>query len=169
MTYARSITKLCLLTAAALSFALSFALSPARAEEIAGLARVMGSDRLIVDGTRIHLFGIDGLERHQPCRVGDRMWDCGTAAIRKLQELADQQLVTCVQRDFDEFRRIEAVCSVGDLDLAEAMVGAGMALALRDKVMDYVPAEDSARLEQAGAWSSQFVEPWTFREVMQGN
>jgi len=142
---------------------------PANADEIAGVARVMGSDRLIVDGTRIHLFGIDGLERRQPCRSGDRLWDCGTAAVRKLQELADQQLVTCVQRDFDEFRRVEAVCRVGDVDLSEAMVGAGMALALRDKVMDYVPAEEVAKLEQAGAWSSQFVEPWTFREVMQGN
>ena len=141
----------------------------AHAGEIAGVARVMASDGLMVDGQRIKLFGVDGFERDQPCHVDDRVWNCGAAAIRKLQELADDQTVTCEQRGIDEFRRVEAVCLVGGTDLAEAMVGAGMALALRDKVMDYVPAEETAKLGQIGVWRSRFVEPWTFREVMRGN
>lgn len=165
MADVRLFGRLCLAAAAILCLGVP----SLRADEIAGIARVMASDRLVVDGTRIHLFGIDGLERGQPCRADGRIWECGVAAIRKLQELADNQVVTCVQRDLDEFRRIEATCSVGGIDLSEAMVGAGMALALRDKVMDYVPAEESARLERAGAWSGQFIEPWTFREAMRGN
>lgn len=165
MANIRPIAKLCLVAATLLCLGVP----SLHAEEIAGVARVMASDRLVVDGTRIHLFGIDGLERAQPCRADGRLWECGVAAIRKLQELADNQVVTCVQRDLDEFRRIEAVCSVGGIDLSEAMVGAGMALALREKVMDYVPAEESARLDRVGAWRGEFIEPWTFREAMRGN
>lgn len=165
MAFERPIARLFLIAATLLFIGVP----TVQAEEIAGVARVMGSDRLVVDGTRIHLYGIDGLERNQPCRAEDRMWNCGAAATRKLQELADEQVVTCVPRDLDEFRRIEAVCRVGDMDLAEAMVGAGMALAVREKVMDYVPAEEAAMHQQVGAWSGKFIEPWTFREAMRGN
>lgn len=81
-------------------------------------------------------------------------------ATRKLAELTDLEPVTCVERT----RIVFAVCMVGDLDLAEALVRAGLALAVHDQSLDYVPAEEAAMEARAGMWPGKFIPSWVWRD-----
>ena len=54
------------------------------------------------------------------------------------------------------------MCTIGELDLAEALVRAG--LAVRDQSMDYVAAEEAAMEAKAGMWRGQFIPPREWRD-----
>jgi endonuclease YncB( thermonuclease family) len=56
-----------------------------------------------------------------------------------------------------------ARCFAGDVDIAEALVRDGLALAYRRYSMDYVLAETGARLAGRGMWRGDFEEPWAWR------
>lgn len=137
-------------------------------ETIRGVATVKGPDKLVVGGTEVRLFGIDAPEARQPCFVGDRDWDCGTAAAKTLLDLAGDQDVECDVRLKDRFRRIYAVCRVRGEDINAALTRAGMALAVRSESEEYVDDEESAAAAKAGMWRGTFLEPWNFREKVTG-
>ena len=137
-----------------------------RAQEtvVAGTATVIDADQIEVAGTRVILFGIDAMDRNQTCTVEGRGWDCWAAAVRALQELVANAPVTCVDQGLpDPLRRIYAVCRIGEVDIGESMVHAGMALAFRRQSEAYVEAESEARAEPRGIWRSKFIEPWMHR------
>ena len=49
------------------------------------MAGVPAGDVLSIDGKLYRLFGIDAVERLQPCYVDGKIWACGPVAIRQLE------------------------------------------------------------------------------------
>jgi endonuclease YncB( thermonuclease family) len=61
---------------------LAAALVPlAHAQDIAGMARVTDSDKIVVDGARMILFRADAMDRNQTCTQGGQKWDCWGNAV----------------------------------------------------------------------------------------
>jgi endonuclease YncB( thermonuclease family) len=146
-------------------FAFLFALSPiaGQAQSVVGAAAVIDGDTLDVNGQRFRLFGVDAPEIQQSCSRGQEDWACGTDAGRQLATLIAGRTVRCETRDTDAYGRIVAVCRAGSMDLAQAMVQTGFALAFRRYSLDYVADEAVARSAGRGLWSSTFTVPSEWR------
>ena len=140
--------------------------------EIVGEARVIDGDTIEVQGQRIRLHGIDAPERRQTCQTRSDSLDvpCGDLATEYLRSLIDRApRVRCVERGTGKYGRVIGVCSLaggttsGGLDLNDAMVRAGWALAYRRYSDDYADAEDDARRREVGIWALSFTPPWDWR------
>lgn len=144
--------------------AFAFACAPAaRAQVVTGPAQAGDGDSLTLTGTRIRLFGIDAPELNQTCdRAGDT-WRCGEAAKAELAKLIEGKQVSCQARDTDAYGRLVATCRVGEVDLGDAMVGAGWATAFTQYGGDYVEAEARARKFKLGIWAANFETPANWR------
>ena len=151
-----------------LSVLLFLLASPALAESITGVPRIVDGDSLVIDGVKIRLHGIDAPERDQTCGTDPNRWDCGRQASRALSEMIDRAPVTCHERDVDRYGRIVAVCTVGGVLLNNRMVAEGWAVAYRRYSMDYVGEEDQAREARRGMWSGEFVTPEEWRRGQRG-
>lgn len=136
---------------------------PAHAQSISGPAEAIDGDTLSLTGMHIRLFGIDAPEAKQTCDRAGTKWSCGTEAKTKLVELVDGKQVDCIGQDRDQYGRLVAKCRVGNIDLGEAMVLAGLATAFTKYSDDYVEAEAKARQYKLGIWSSQFEVPADWR------
>jgi len=128
------------------------------------LVRVADGDSIDIGRTRIRLFGIDAPELAQQC--GDatgRSYACGQTAARALEDLIRGKSVRCARHGIDQFDRVLAVCSAGDVELNAAMVEAGNAVAYREGTLAYVPAEGRAKAAKRGLWAGSFEMPRDFR------
>lgn len=133
-------------------------------ETVVGEATVVDSDGLRVGETSVMLWGIESLERTQRCTIGNEIWDCYEAAIRALQTIASVAEVSCnIIGEPDGYGRVLGVCTSGGVDINEALVRAGFALAKRDETEDYVPAEEAAQEEGIGLWQGEFIHPADYR------
>jgi endonuclease YncB( thermonuclease family) len=145
------------------------ATGPGRAEDstiVTGEARVIDADILIVQKTRIILWGIDAPERAQTCNKDADTWDCYSAAKRTLEILAGRGPIQCVLTgDPDPFGRRYGVCSLGSEDLNAEMIKKGMALAYSEQTSDYEPLQLQAITDGVGLWQAGvvFQEPWEWR------
>ena len=142
--------------------------SPAFADSITGIPRIVDGDSLVIDGVKIRLHGIDAPERNQTCGTDPNRWDCGRQASRALAEMIDRAPVTYHERDVDRYGRVVAVCTVGGVLLNSRMVAEGWAVAYRRYSMDYVSEEQQAREERRGMWSGAFVTPEAWRRGQRG-
>jgi endonuclease YncB( thermonuclease family) len=134
------------------------------AEPLVGTATVVDSDALRIGNASLMLWGIESVERPQTCAIAGQVWDCYAAAVRALQTITSVAEISCRPVAApDPYGRILVVCFVGGVDVNEALVRAGFALAKRDETEDYVPAEDAARLEGIGLWQGEFMHPADFR------
>ena len=132
---------------------------------IAGRARVVDGDSLIVGLARIRLFGIDAPEREQDCRnAAGGTYACGREATRALTSAIAGRAVTCTPVDHDRYDRDVAVCTAEGDDLGEAMVRSGHALDLaRHSRRRYADAERDARDARRGLWAGSFDTPAVWR------
>lgn len=129
---------------------------------LTGQPRVVDGDTLVVSGQHIRLDGIDAPETKQVCqRDGD--WRCGLAATEALKALIGTSEVRCKGSTKDRYKRLIATCWAGSVNLNEDMVRSGWAVAYRRYSTAYVPAEDEARGNKEGLWSSEFQMPWESR------
>ncbi len=135
----------------------------AHAQDISGRAIAIDGDSLDMAGIGVRLHGIDAPEARQICRRSGEPWACGKDAAAKLATLVGAGEIRCLQRDVDRHGRIVATCTVGTIDLAAAMVEAGLAVALRDFSETYVAAEERARSMRIGIWGSEFQMPAEYR------
>jgi endonuclease YncB( thermonuclease family) len=148
----------------AIAGALTIACSPpAQAQVISGPAEASDGDSLTLTGTRVRLFGIDAPELSQTCDRQGETWRCGEAAKAELANIIQDRPVTCVAKDTDAYGRLVATCTVGRIDLSEAMVGAGWATAFTQYSADYVDAEARAKHFKLGIWAASFDPPATWR------
>src|SRR5688572_29647850 len=70
--------------------------------DLAGLARVIDGDTLVIAGARVRLEGIDAPEMAQTCGKPDEgSWDCGKAAAAALERLLADQRISCADRGTD--------------------------------------------------------------------
>lgn len=156
------------LSAAVLAIALVLSVvtwhNGADAETLLGRATVIDGDTIEVHDQRIRLHGIDAPESVQSCDDAEgQPYRCGQRAALALDELIADRPVTCEGRDVDRYGRVVAVCSIAGVDLGEAMVSQGWALAYRRYSTDYEDEEDAARAAGAGIWVGAFVAPWDYR------
>lgn len=136
---------------------LAFAL--ASSSPIYGIARAGDGDSLTVGATRIRLFGIDAPEFDQTCQRGGQGWACGKEAADKLASLVTGREVRCDVVREDQYGRTLAKCFIGAQEINRTMVSLGYAVAFRRYSLDYASAEESAKLNKRGIWSSQFQMP----------
>ena len=133
--------------------------------DITGPARVVDGDTLQVGSFRIRLSDIDAPERRQTCWRASGEFRCGLRATAVLKAIIGAQAVRCVEKR-DRYRRVLAVCYVGELDIGGELVRRGWALAYRRYGLTYIRHEAEARATKRGLWGSRFTPPWTWRKMM---
>ena len=124
---------------------------------------VIDGETLEMQGQTVKLFGIDALEPDQICLNGNRPWPCGEESRNSLSSFIGGQPVRC-QTIRNVSGYILAVCDLNGEDLAAWMVGNGWAFADRATGGDYAAAEDAARVNNEGLWSSEHITPWEWRD-----
>jgi endonuclease YncB( thermonuclease family) len=132
---------------------------------VAGPATVIDGDSIGIAGWRIRLQGIDAPEWEQTCTdAGGADWACGRAAARELGALIRGSSLTCTPRDFDQYDRVLAVCSLPDgTDVNAWLVRQGWAVAFgRSRLI--VSAEAEAKAARRGLWAGSFERPSQWRE-----
>jgi len=130
-----------------------------RPAEIAGRARVVDGDSLVVARTEIRLYGVDAPEYRQICERAGQPWACGVAARSALEGIIAGRALTCRPREEDRYGRSVAICFAGGVDVGAAMVRAGNAVAYGAYEADERDARDARR----GLWSSSFERPAAWR------
>jgi endonuclease YncB( thermonuclease family) len=133
------------------------------AAEIVGRASVVDGDTIEIRGQRIRLFGIDAPESRQLCTLNDKPYRCGQQSALALADKIGERTVRCAEQGVDHYQRIVAVCYVGNEELNGWLVKQGWALAFRKYSLDYVSAEDEARVAKRGVWRGDFEMPWEWR------
>jgi len=152
-------------TVVAFVLVMVFATGAAAAEIIAGPARVIDGDTIVVADVHLRIFGIDAPETRQTCAADDgHDYFCGRVAASALAEKIAGRPVSCRPRTTDRWGRTVAVClDADDEDLGAWMVRAGLAIAYRKYSTVYVDDEDAARRARRGLWAGEFVEPSQWR------
>lgn len=90
---------------------LVFATGAAAAGVIAGPARVIDGNTIVVDDVHLRIFGIDAPESRQTCVASDgHDYFCGRVAASALAEKIAGRPVTCRPRTTDRYGRTVAVC-----------------------------------------------------------
>jgi endonuclease YncB( thermonuclease family) len=136
----------------------------AEAQVITGRAHVIDGDTIEIQRNKIRLYAIDAFESKQICKISEKSYLCGNKSAWYLDTLINSRTVICKGKDKDRYGRIIADCAIGNLNLNEAMVRAGWALAYRKYSGKYISSEVSAINARAGAWQGQFVAPWDYRQ-----
>lgn len=88
---------------------------------------------------------------------------CGQRAASFLAEVKGGSAIRCDAQGSDQYGRTLVQCMLGDVDLGEAMVEAGWAVAFLRYSNQYVGAERSVSLKRRGMWNGQFVRPTQYR------
>lgn len=148
-------------------FSFLFILLPsgAAAQVITGAASAVDGDSLDMTGESIRLFGIDAPEATQTCSRDGAAWTCGRDAHAMLDRLVRGKILMCEQKGRDYYGRLVATCRAGCVDVAQALVRSGMAVALPQFSDLYVGDEAQAKANGVGIWSSEFQMPADFREA----
>jgi len=144
---------------------IALALTPlsASAQDISGSGRAKDGDSLDMAGIAVRLHGIDAPELDQICSRRGQSWACGKEAAAKLAQLVSGAELRCEQHDVDQYDRIVASCTARHVDLGQAMVEAGLAVALPQFSDRYLGAEARAKTLKLGIWASDFQQPADYR------
>ena len=131
------------------------------------ISSIIDGDSLRSGKLRIRLFGVDAPEKKQKCKdKKGKHWNCGIKAEKTLTELVKSEpKIFCELKAVDRFGRLVMRCFAGRIDIASALVRAGLALAYRQYSSAYVQDEDIARNNKVGMWRGSFVKPWEWRRA----
>jgi len=140
--------------------------APASALTLTGIAEVIDSDLLVLDGHRVFLLGVESVEEGQVCGIGSEPWECWPAAVRALQTIAGLGEMTCEVISGPNFlSEVIALCSVNGEDVGESLVRAGFGLPILEESDAYLDEMEAARAEGIGLWQGTFYEPAVWREL----
>ena len=144
--------------------------APARGDNrhgmVAGPARVVDGDTIVVGEVRVRLEGIDAPEAGQTCARASPLpeaWPCGAAATAALAKLIGSNEVSCQSRGRDKYGRMLGVCFLGHEDINAWMVREGQAWAFTKYSASYVREEAQARDRRAGIWQGEAMPAWEYR------
>ena len=85
--------------------------------------------------------------------------------VGELRRLIRNATVTCQVLDTDRYGRSVAECSAGNVNLNDAMVRAGWAIAYTRHGQDHAAAENEARAARRGIWQGTFQRPEAWRNA----
>ena len=131
-----------------------------------GSFTAVDGDSLRKDGKDYRLHAIDAPELFQTCRKADGSdYPCGHESRDALRRLIRNESVTCQILDTDRYGRSVAECSAGKVNLNDAMVRAGWAIAYTRHGQDHAAAQDEARAAGRGLWQGTFQTPEAWRNA----
>lgn len=139
----------------------------ASANVIEGIAEVIDGDSLRIDGTEVRLFGVDAPEFTQTCFSNGSPVACGVMAKEALEGLIGGATLVCMAQDTDRYGRTVARCRTSGVDVGDALVASGWAIAFRRYGDDYVATEARARASRSGIWQWDFQLPEDYRASQQ--
>ncbi len=152
------------ISAAALALVVIASGAQAQESDLTGMARVMDSDKLIVQDVYLRLWAIDAPELGQPCLIKNEVYACNAVAYRALEILVADGPVSCSYREDDSRQRrgkIYAVCvAIDGTNINDAMVRQGQALAFFEQSEEFAEAEAAAAQAGVGLWRGAFDAPW---------
>lgn len=154
------------LCAASLAIIVLWLAAAALAEPITGKPEVIDGDTIKINGTTIRLWGIDAPEGRQECPRRGKPWRPGPEATEALRGLlARPGGLICEPRGRrDRNGRTVAMCRVGEQEIGEAMVRAGMAWDYSAySGGHYQNLEEEARAPKRGVWAAACAAPWEWR------
>lgn len=134
-----------------------------RAADIAGAARVINGDTLVIEQQRVRLYGIDAPETRQRCWASGVRYNCADQAKATLTHLTRDKEVRCRLESYDPYGQFLGTCFAGALEINRELVRQGWALADRPFTMAYVADEAEAERRKAGLWIGEFETPWEWR------
>lgn len=135
-------------------------------DSVRGTAHVIDGDTIHLTGgmsfAKVRLSGIDAPELRQTCKREGFVWWCGLSAKSSLAYVAEGRQVRCSISGSDRYKRLLGVCHTDEgVHLNDYMVRVGLAISAYGNW--YSSAESTARLEQRGLWSSEFIPPSEWR------
>lgn len=139
--------------------------APLSAQVVDGPVRVIDGDTLDFTGTRVVLAGIDAPEAKQTCERAAGTWPCGEEAKALLVTLTGTAAVACEGVGRDLAGTLVARCRAGENDLSQAMVGAGLAIALPGADETVADTQGRAKRFALGLWAGTFEEPAKWRSA----
>ncbi|EJF86825.1 thermonuclease family protein [Candidatus Bartonella washoeensis] len=114
----------------------------------------------------IHLYGVDTCAPRQKAKLNNQEWPCGAVTTAWLVTKTLGQDLSCKQVLMHN-GIYYAQCFVQGVDLAEAGLVEGMLVLSKDSKnpapAQYRSAEEAARNNKIGLWSSDFTEPLQWR------
>lgn len=145
---------------AALALFVAAQAAPAEAEN--STIAVVDGDTLEINGKTVRLYGIDAPELGQFCLNGAKSYRCGYEAALILRKIAGSEPIDCQPTPVDP-NDDGQICSVGLVDLAEAMLLNGYAVAHLRSFAIYRRAEHKAKQSKLGIWRGDFISPSEWR------
>lgn len=125
------------------------------------------SFRDIETGARYRFYGIDSCLPSQTAIFARQSWPCGAVVIAWLTNATLGKWVSCNVIREAAGHRLARCSSSEHQDLAADMLKEGLAVLLPaaegQGVRAYIQAQDQARKQYKGLWSSQFMMPWEMR------
>lgn len=116
----------------------------------------------------IHLYGVDTCAPRQKAKLNDQEWPCGAVTTAWLVTKTLGQDLSCKQNLMHN-GVYYAQCFVQGVDLAEAGLAEGMLVLSKESKnplpVQYRHAEETARNNKIGLWSSSFTEPSQWRRA----
>ncbi len=122
------------------------------------VAVAVDGDTLELDGKIVRLYGVDAPELGQFCMNGTNRYRCGYEAALSLAKLLTTGPVVCQRTPVDP-KDDGQICSIGLVDLAEAMLRRGYAVAQTSALAVYRRAESDAKQSRLGIWRGDFIPP----------
>ena len=129
------------------------------------ITAISDGDSMRAGKLRLRLHGIDAPEKKQTCSThSGQSYACGQQATDWLKShISPGQRLSCVLFDTDRYRRLIVQCFKDDMDINQAMVRAGWALAYTRYSDSYVNAEQQAKADGIGLWQGTFTRPEEWR------
>lgn len=131
-------------------------------ELVAGAARAIDGDSLVVAGREMRLKGLDAPELHQTCEVDGKSVGCGRQAAAALRRWLARGPVTCAGNEIDRYNRLLVTCRINGQDIGADLVRRGLAVDFGS----YPAQEAAARKDGAGIWAGTFEQPQLYRRRM---
>ncbi len=131
-------------------------------ELVAGAARAIDGDSLVVAGREMRLRGMDAPELRQTCEIDGQSVGCGRQAAAALRRWLSRGPVTCVGNEIDRYHRLLVVCRINGQDIGADLVRRGFAVDFGS----YPEEEAAARKDGVGIWAGTFEQPQLYRRRM---
>jgi endonuclease YncB( thermonuclease family) len=140
-------------------------LSVASATIQRSVTKYTDADTLSIWKQPIRLLGIDAPEFSQSCKDSNgREYKCGIEALNRLKEIVGSNEVRCEGKQIDVYKRLLAICYVGDVNINRQLVEEGHAVAFLKYDTVYLPQEKEAQRKGLGVWQGEFQRPGEYRE-----